>query len=415
MDISQPLTLERAIQISLQYQNTLLIAQSQLEASKARVTQARASYYPQIAPSFDYSSQKSSFNVGGKSTATTIEQAVTSIGLRQLIFDMGKREENVISSRYNAKGSEFNVLDSRQAVIVNVTTSYYDLLRRKELTKVADASVERARTTLNATKAFAEAGTSPAKDIFQAEADYDNAQVQLLQARNDVKIAQTTLKNAMGLLTALPILTPDTPLAAPAEVPDTRTVADYLKMAFDNRPDLKREGAFIDSDRHQVKIAQINAGFQIQADVTEGYRIDPNPGENRTFTTSFSYPLFDAGSTRAAVRAAKATLEQSQRQLALTRQTIQRDAEQSYLVREEARVRIGATRTALLAAQKNFDAARESQKEGAGTIIDVITAQSLLVTAETNAVQAVYDFYTADAQLRRAIGDNDPYMTGGKK
>ena len=88
--------------------------------------------------------------------------------------------------------------------------------------------------------------------------------------------------------------------------------------------------------------------------------------------------------------------------------------EQSHLLREEARLRVGATQAALRAARLNYEAATTSLREGAGTIIDVITAQTLLITAETNAVQAVFDFYTNDARLKRAIGENDPYLAGGK-
>ena len=403
-DLSKPLTLDEAIRIGLENQNTLAIAESQLDAAKARVTQARAQYYPSIAPLYEY--QNALTSVGGR--ATRVDQGVTSIGLRQLIFDMGKREQNVASSRASEKATQFNVLDARQAVIVNVTTSYYELQRRKELVRVAESSVERAKTTLEATKAFVEAGTAPKKDILQAQADYDNALVQLSVARNDVRLASTTLKNSMGLLTALPIITDDPTLPAPAPEPDTTGAQTYITRAFNARPDLRREAEFINSDRHQVKIAQINAGLQVQADVTEGYRIDPAPGENRTFGTTFSYPLFDAGASRAAVRQARASLEQSRRQLDLTKQNIQLEVEQNYLTREEARLRYQATQSALKAAQENYKAATEAQKEGAGTIIDVITAQTALVTAETNAVQTIYDYYTSDARLRRATGENDP-------
>jgi outer membrane protein len=410
VDLSKPLTLDEAIRIGLQNQNTLGIAQSQLEAAKARVTQARAQYYPTVAPLFEY--QNALTSIGGR--ATRIDQGVTSIGLRQLVFDMGKREENLASSRSSEKATLYNVYDARQAVIVNVTTTYYELQRRRELVRVAQSSVDRAKTTLDATTAFAEAGTAPKKDILQAQADYDNALVQLSVARNDVRLANTSLKSAIGLLTPLPIITQDLALAAPSPEPDTLGPQDYLTRAFMARPDLRREAEFINSDRHQVKIAQINAGFQVQADVTEGYRIDPNPGENRTFGTTFSYPLFDAGASRAAVRQARANLEQSRRQLDLTKQNVQLEVEQNFLTREESRLRYQATQSALKAAQENYNAAREAQKEGAGTIIDVITAQTALVTAETNAVQSIYDFYTSDARLRRATGENDPYLPKGK-
>ena len=45
--------------------------------------------------------------------------------------------------------------------------------------------------------------------------------------------------------------------------------------------------------------------------------------------------------------------------------------------------------------------------------MDVITAQTALVQAETNYVQATYNFYTADARLARALGQAD--RIGGTK
>jgi outer membrane protein len=412
-DLSKPLTLDEAIRIGLQNQQTLGIARVQVLAAKARVTQARAAYFPQITPSYSYNSQLTTQRFNGQTQTGTVEQSIAQIGARQLIFDMGKRELNVDASRANARGAELNVLDARQAVIVNITTNYYEYLRRRELVRVAEASVERAKTVLEATKAFVEAGTAPKKDILQAQADLDNANVQLSIAKNDVSLASTALKASMGVLTPMPVVIPDAQVPAPDPTPDTLTTADYLNRAFASRPDLKREGEFITADRRSVRIAEINSGFQVEADITEGYRIDPNPGENRTFGTTFSYPLFDAGATRAQVRQARATLEQSRRQLELTKQGIQQEVENAYLTREEARLRYQATQSALKAAKENYDAAREAQREGAGNIIDVITAQTQLVTAETNAVQAVYDFHTSDARLKRAIGENDP-NPGGK-
>ncbi len=413
-DIAGPLTLEDAIRIGLKNQHSLAIAQASIVSAKASVTQSKSAYYPQVAPSYSYTNQKTTQTFNGVKQTGVVESGITQIGANLLLFDMGKREENVLASKYSAKSAGFSYTDVRQSVIQNITTSYYEILRRKELVRVAQASVDRAKTTLDATRAFVENGTSPKKDILQAEADYENADVQLSVAKNDVRLAMTTLKQSMSVLSSMPVITPDVKLPTPSANPDTTDIATYVNKAFDKRSGIKRDEATTDTHRHTLKIAHINAGFQVNASITEGYRVDPSPGENRTFNTSFSYPLFDAGSARASVRQAEATLEQAQRQVALTKQGIQADVESNLLTREEARLRIRATQSALRASQENYNAARESQKEGAGTIIDVITAQTQLVTAETNAVQALYDFYIADARFRRAIGENDPYL-GGKK
>lgn len=406
-----PLTLQDAVRIALANQNLIGIAESRKAMAEAGVKQARSAFYPQISPNYRYSNQHTAFNAGEGTRTGTITQSTTSIDLTQNLFDTGKREQNVALAKDMARAAGYSVEDVRQDVILTVTTDWYELLRSKELVRVAESGVDRAKTTLDATRAFVEAGTAARKDVLQAQADYDNAQVQVLQARNSVRLSETALKNAMGIVTSQQVVTPDTPPQTPAETPDARTVPDYVRVAYAARPDLKSAEAGISASRHNAKIAKIEAGPQISTSVTAGYRAHPNPGFDHSLGVGVSYPLFDAGAARAGVRAANAGVTQAEQQLDLARQNIAADVESAYLTREEARARLSVTQAALAAARENYAAASESRQEGAGTILDVITAQNQLITAETNAVQAVYDFYNADARLARATGQNDPAYT----
>ncbi len=391
-----------------------MIARSQVATSKARLVDTASSYFPQLTPSLQYTSQGSSYRVGGQTSTQTSDRTETAIGLRQIVFDMGKREASVAAARSGVRASEFSLRSARQTIILNVTTAFYEVLRRRELLRVQETAVERARTTYDATKAFVEAGTVRPIDILQAEADYRNAEVQLGIARNDVRLAEVSLRNAIGLDTAETVTAAEGAPAWPDDKADARNVGAYTARAMDNRPDLKRDLALLDADRASARVARINAGLLVEADLTAGYRFDPDPGNSRMFVTTLSYPLFDGGSARARARTAEETVRQSSEQLKLSRQEIHLAVEEAYLSREEARSRIAAARAASDAAKANFEAASAGYKEGAQTVVDVITARTQLVTAETNLVQSLYDFLTAGARLDRAVGDNDPYWTGGK-
>jgi outer membrane protein len=408
--LSTPLTLDRAIRIALDHQQTIRIAGSALEAARARVTEARSAYFPQITPIYQYSNRKAvRVPVSGGSAVS--EGQVAGINATQMIFDTGRRENSVEQSKFLARAAQYTVLDQRQNVILNVTAAFYAYLRNKELVRVAEASVENARTTLEATRAFVEAGTARRIDTFQAEADYANTLVQLSQARNNMRVALAELRNALGIITPVQIVTDDTRPPQPDLKPDTTPLQQYFEQGVASRLDLKSDVESTRAQRRTLNISRIEAGLQVQADVSAGYQLEPERGDDRTFTTTFTYPLFDAGAAGARVHSARASLDRSIQQEQQTRQAIQLEIETAHYQREAARERIGATQSALTAARQNFEAARDSQREGAGDIIAVIQAQTQLVTAETNAVQALYDFHTADAQLRRAVGANDPYRT----
>lgn len=408
-DTSRPLTLADAIRIALDNQMQIGIARSNADSARARLIVNKSAYYPSVVPAYTYQSSSSDHNT--RSLQTTAQG--TTVGIQQTIFDSGKREIGVAQGRDAVRAADYGIRDTRASVILNVTTNWYELLRDKDLVRVAEAELTRTQTTVEATQAFVAAGTSAKKDILQAQADYSNASVQAIQARNNVRLAETSLRVAMGITAPQPIATPEEPQAAPAADAETKTIAQFVQEAFANRPDLKQSEANLASVRSSVRLAAINAGPQLDSTVSGLYSAHPSPGIDRVVSVSVTYPLFDAGGSRARVSEARAAYREAQQQLELLRQTIAADVESAYLKREEARTRISATQTALDASRANYDSATQSQKEGVGTILDVIAAENALITAETNAVQAVYDFYTADATLQHAVGSNDPGAAEG--
>jgi outer membrane protein len=425
IDLTKPLSLERAIQIGLQRQNQIGIAVAQRDQNSARLVEARSSYYPQITPTFQFSTgltptyEVPFTNTGtgtgtgagvGRSVIRSIQTQTQADALvaRQLIWDTGIREATVGYNRRQLFASEYNIGDVRQTVISNVTQAYYALLRDKELVQVQEESVKRAQTTLDSIVAQIQVGNAAMSDRLQSESDLANAKVALLQAQNSAYVDEASLKNTMGVATSQPLVLTATTVPKPDTTPDSRTQEDYVQQAYRYRLDQKQQQELVNAQGYQVKIANINAGVTVNATVSEGYALDPNAGEERSFVVAFSYPLFDGGQTRAVVRENKAILEQDRRQLDQLQQDIRFAVEQDYLTREVSRQQVVAAQVAVDAGQANYDAALAKQQNGLINIVDVITAEVQLVTARVQQVEAVYNFYIADARLQRDIGQNDP-------
>jgi outer membrane protein TolC len=413
-DLSKPLSLDRAIRIGLARQDTIAIAQSQVDAAKAQVTQARSTYYPQVTPSFQYQSSLTpgvqfNSNTGvptyGSFNSDTRTEVVAA---HQLLYDAGKREANVGLARRSEFGFEYGLANQRQSVVLVVTQAYYNLLRDRELVKEDQDSAERARITRDVIQAQADVGAAAKSDVLQAEADYANARVQVFVAQATYGVDQAALKNSMGIVTAQPITLPDETVPTPSTTPDPIGLEAYVRQAYVNRLDSKQQQEQINAQGYNVRIAQINAGLSVDAELTEGYALNPYQGEEHTFLVALSYPLFDAGNSRAVVRESKALLEQDRRNLDQLEQNIRFDVEQGYVNRESARSRIGAAQLAVQAAQQNYDVALEKQKNALVNIPEVTLAENNLVIARVALVQAIYDYYVADAQLKRATGVNDP-------
>ncbi len=413
-DLSKPLTLDRAVRIGLARQDTIAIAQSQIDSANARVIQARSTYYPQVTPTFQYQSNLTPGVRFNQSNGTSNTGSFNSDGLsnlvvaRQLLYDSGKREAGVGLARRNAFGSEYGLANQRQSVVLAVTQDYYNLLRDRELVKEQQGNADRAKITRDVIQAQADVGSAAKSDVLQAEADYANARVQVFVAQANYGVSQAALKNSMGIVTAQPVVLPDDIVPTPNTTADTVGLEPYVRLAYSNRLDVKQQQEQINAQGYNVRIAKINAGLTVDSQITEGYAFDPHAGEEHSFLLSLSYPLFDGGNTRAAIRENKAALEQDHRSLDALEQNIRFSVEQSYVSREQARQRITASLLAVQAAQQSYEVALEKQKNQLVNIPEVTLAENQLVNARVALVQAVYDFYIADAQLKRATGVNDP-------
>ena len=339
------------------------------------------------------------------------------IGIDQNIYDGGTREAANAEARRAIDAARYNNANVRQTTVFTVTQDYYQLLLALDLVKVARAQVARYAETLAATRAQVEAGTTAKKEILQAQADLANAQVTLLQNQNQITTASAALKNALGVNTN-GIVQP-APLSAGDDLPQLPTAGlnvtldAELATAYTSRPDLRQQQAIIESDNSALSEAKRQAGLTVSSDYVLTYQATNDVGHrgtNSQILVTASYPLFDGGLVRGAVRVSQAQKDQAENQLEEIRQQIHEDVEQAYATRSESLQAAQLAQAAVAAANENYLAALGSQQAGVGTILDVITAQATLQQAQNQFVTAIYNFYISDAQLQRAIGRNDaPY------
>jgi outer membrane protein len=447
-----PLTLPQALALALRQQPQQYLARTQVTQAQGQKLQAQSQYFPVLTPSYQYQNTSNALygvgsggfttittpgaGTGGTTTTgtgtttgtagtTTVVQAPTnevsivrggglSVSLSQTLFDTGQREAANTEARRAVEAAEENNRGTRQTIILNVTQDYYQLLLNRDLVKVAQAQVARYQQTVDVTQAQIDAGTTAAKDIYQAKSDLANAQVTLLNNYNAVQTASATLKNAIGInlngVVEIAPLTPGDQLPPVPSPGQSLSLDNAMTAAFAERPDVRQQQAVVQSDAAALRLARSQAGLSVKGDYVLNYQATNDVGTrgvNSQFLVSGSYPLFDAGLARGAVRIAQAARDGALDQLELVRQQVRLDVEQAYSTRQTNLDAAGLAQAAITAAQVNYDAVIASRKEGIGTVLDITTAQATLTQAQSQYVSAVYNFYIADAQLQRAIGRND--------
>lgn len=432
--LPSPLTLDQALAIALRQQPERYSALAQVTSAQGEKEEAVAKYFPTLIPTYQFQNTTSAIYgvpstspvvINGQTFAppavnevTTVRGGGLSVAVDQNIYDGGAREQANAQARHNLAAAELTEENARQAIIETVTQDFYTLLADEDLVTVSQASVDQYQKTVDETQAQINAGTVAKNDIFQAQANLANAQVSLVQAQIAVQTASATLKNAMGVETdaaAAPV-----PLASAGELPplpaeaQSASLDEYVKLADNSRPDLLAEEAQVQTNLAALRLAEQEAGIDVSADYQVTYQATNDVG-NRGLDTQLlvtgSYPLFDAGAARGAVRVAKGNLDVARNQLETVRQEVRLDVEVAYNQREQYLRSAELAQAAVQAAQVNYNSAVAGRAVGVGTILDVITAEQTLTQAKDQYVSAIYNYYIADAELQKAIGRNETPAT----
>ncbi len=416
------LTLREAIDLAVQRQPDLASARAQAAAADQQHRQTKAAYYPSVTLGFTTNDSYSNRSGVSGSTGSNLGSGTSSVSstrqadlvLSYNLLDNGQRVANEQSARAGSKAATYSAQDQRQTTIANAATYYFELLRRTALVKVQEANIQRAQSTLDLTKAQVGEGTQAKKDVYQVQADLETAKVDLLTAQNNLSISQAQLRQVLGLTDEQDIDPADDPTGVTVSTYAEQSLSSLLEQAYTTRPDLLQARQNVEREKANVRLSRATHGLTLSLDANLSAVFLQSQSNTRAIGLTASLPLFNGGANRAAVKQAEQTQKAVEAQLASARLAAKVDVETAYRTLHTARAAVPAALAAQQAAQINYEAASESRKEGIGTVVDVITAQSQLVEAQTNYVQALYSLYTADVALQRAVGHAEA-ITGGIK
>jgi outer membrane protein TolC len=180
-----------------------------------------------------------------------------------------------------------------------------------------------------------------------------------------------------------------------------------METALSDRADLAASEFTLKAAADSLKAAELASGITVDGTYALDYQITNDigtRGSDSTVGLSASYPIFDGGERRGAVRVAKAARDQAFDTMLQTRLTVRTGVETAYAQRDQAATSVALGRAAVDAAQASYDSAVAGLKAGVNTEVDVSTAQAALTQAEFSYVGAIYTYFEADAALQRAMG-----------
>jgi outer membrane protein TolC len=332
----------------------------------------------------------------------------------QTLFAGGGVRSAIKNADLNREAAMLDLKNVINNALLTVRIAFYDVLLNQEKIKVQEQNVELLRQQLkNVTDRF-NAGTVSSFEKLRAEVAVANAQVPLITARNDFRLSIESLRLALGFTrNSQDTLT---------KIPDIIGHLDYspssfeLQAAFDsahnNRPDLQRLAKLADAGEQTVTTARSNyypnlqlyGGWALRKGPTNSLNDSP---DGFIVGVQSQWNIFDGRATSGRVAQARSVLQQTK----LAQVQAQLDAEvevrRAYSSWQESTELVDASQKVVAQAEEAVRLATARYDAGTATQLDVLQSQVDLTTARTNQLQAYYNYNTAVATLRKAMGLSD--------
>jgi outer membrane protein len=397
------LTLARAVEVSLLYHPSLRAADANVQSSSASVMLARAAFFPVLNMTGSATRTEGAFvfNPAIPPRIQAYDNYTAALNVQQMLYDFGKTSGRFSGNQALLQASSYDREGTRENVIANVEIAYYGVVQAQRVVQVNTETLAQAEAHLLEARSGFSIGTRPQFDVTKSLVDVANANVNLIAARNGLRIARLQLENAMGVHATTPFELADS-LGIP---PFSMSLDSAKSVTLASRQDLLSARAHVRSDESFVTAAVGGHLPTLSLNGTwnwSGFNFPLQSRWNAGLTVSV--PVFQGLAVAAQVDQAQANLQSSQASLDLVRENAMLDVEQNYLSLREASDRIDATAQLIEQANQSLKLAEQRYKAGVGSAIEITDAQITLANARLSNIGALYDYNTSLIRLQRAMG-----------
>ena len=426
--ISTADTLNDIYESALLNDPVLRAARASFNAERETKNIARGALLPQLAISGDYTESEINDNPTSVSTGLIDTNTTTyGVSLSQAFFDMpswysfksGKALSDSAQAQFSA---------DQQSLIIRVSEAYFNVLRAYDNLQTRSAEQRAIQRQLEQTRERFEVGLLPVTDVHEAQAVFDDAAVNSLEARGALNIAFEGLQVLTGRdHEALAGLT-DTFMATN---PEPLSNQEWVDFAIGNNFQLKVAELGKDAAYNSAKAAaaarlpkitgrasyyETDADSIIYTDGISSAGPIETQQDGHSFVVSVTMPIWMGGSVDAKRRQAKQrSIASKEGYTATKRNVIQASRSLHQLVLTNT-ARVKARKQSITSADSALQATQAGYEVGTRNIVDVLVAQRSVYQARRSYANARYDYILSMMRLKEVAGQlapDDIYQLNG--
>ncbi|MBK6315636.1 MAG: TolC family protein [Blastocatellia bacterium] len=403
--VAQALTLSEAVNVALQGNPAIQRVGAGRDGAEARLREARAGRWPIVSASERLTNGNNPVYVFG----TLLEQGrfgVDDFALDALnapepvtnfrssldatvpVFDQFRSRTRTEQARLGLESADAERVVVEQRLRFEVLRAYFAVLVAEAGKGVVDEAVKSAEADSVRLRDMFDSGLVVASDMMAVDVQLAEYRQQQIQTEGDIAIAYATLATALGAPA-------QSTLRLTSAMPDREftvgAIDELTADALATRPDYLQRKLELRSRDEAVRGAKGEYLPRVDAFASVGASADKlvNGSGDYAVGVSVTFNLFDAGRS-ARVDQARAAREIADAELRELTDAIRLDVVRAYREFLAARGRLTVAASAISQAEETLRIVRDRHETGLTTITEVLRAQTALLRARMNLVNARY-------------------------
>ena len=399
-EVPASMGLQDALKVAFRYQSALRVSESQVRGAQGRRRQTSAGLNPRLSLNSTYnevlinSADASGFGsflgAGGWSHNAT---------LSQLLFDFGHTRDLTHAQEELEKSAQSGYEQAQSDLALQVKQAYFACLQAQRLIKVQEDALVNRREHVKEARSRFDAGLGLPSDVTRAETALSAALFNLTQAQTTAANNKLQLNLVLGLDPRVPIvLREEQEPLLPFNTPE-----ELFELALKQRPELFQFQANLASAQAALNAAHTQSSPSVSTNMV--YQNRQNPSfQTLGLNLAISFNAIDGGLQDGKVIEATANVDKARAELEGTQQRVLSQVGQAYLNLRNSEQQLTSAAAEVANASETLRLTNGRYRVGLGIFLDVLDAQSAVLTAQTNQVNALAQLYLSRAALARAVG-----------
>ncbi len=417
------LTLDEAIKLALEKNLSIIKSQNNIDAAQSSVLAAYGNYLPTLSASGSWSRSERTgqrtiqgITIPGATSTSTSNSFQAGLSLGYTVFDGFRREASFNRTTASATATEQTAVRTRQSIRFQTESEFLNILRLEQLVKVTEENLKRDQRQLERITESNRVGALSLADVYRQQSQVATDELNVINSQNNYNKAKADLVALIGLDMGTEYQFADIGLSTTIDQGELKASAekyknfdDLVQRAITARPDYLAARESYNASESGVTSAR--SGYFPRISASAGYGLSNSElsklSDNKSLSwgVDLSWSIFDAFQTNEALQTAIVTKKNSETSLKQSEREISVEVKKALLDLEAARKQVEVSQKGLQSATEDRKIAEERYNLGAGTLLDLLTANANFVNAEANTINSSFSYNIAKRNMEYVIGE----------